>query len=516
MVFSPKLELRQGQSLVLTPQLQQAIKMLQLSSLDLAAYIDSELERNPLLARDADESDGDRAEPGATAGDNGADTAESEAGDADWVADSVAGATDSIAENVDAEPDAIYPDTAPAELANGHANGAGPQSQSGPLPSRGNGAGSGEPPGIESYLAQEPSLADHLGEQLALCQFTPEEMLIARAIIDQLDEAGYLGEPLDSIASRIGATDALADRVLRRLQEFDPAGLFARSLSECLAIQLRDCNRYDPAMAALVDNLDLLAKRDFSALRKLCRVDEDDLAEMVAEIRALNPKPGALFGHLAVQTLIPDIFVAERPDGSWGIQLNADALPRVLVNQSYYAEVARDARSDADKTFLTDCLQNANWLVKSLEQRARTILKVAAEIVRQQDGFLAYGVTHLRPLNLRTVADAVGVHESTVSRVTSNKYMATPRGIFELKYFFTSAIATTGEGEAVSAEAVRHRIREMIDAETAADVLSDDTIVQRLRHCGIDIARRTVAKYRESMGIPSSVQRRREKRSAFG
>jgi len=285
----------------------------------------------------------------------------------------------------------------------------------------------------------------------------------------------------------------------------------ARDLTECLALQLKDGDRFDPAMQALVGRLDLLAKHDLAALKKICGVGDEDLADMIGEIRHLNPKPGLAFGTTLVQPVVPDVFVRPRPDGSFLIELNSETLPKVLVNQSYYAEVAKTARNEKEKTYLADCLQSATWLVRALDQRAKTILKVSTEIVRQQDAFFAHGVQHLRPLNLKTVADAISMHESTVSRVTANKYMATNRGIFELKYFFTSAIAASDGGEAHSAEAVRHRIRQLIDAELPQDVLSDDTLVDKLRAAGIDIARRTVAKYREAMRIPSSVQRRREK-----
>ena len=300
------------------------------------------------------------------------------------------------------------------------------------------------------------------------------------------------------------------------IQTFEPAGVGARDLAECLAIQLRERDRFDPAMATLIGHLDLVAKRENAALRRLCGVDEEDLAEMLKELRALNPKPGASFGSAHVQPVIPDVIVRLGPDGGWLVELNSGTLPKVLVNQTYYATVARQQEDDGDKAYLAECLQTANWLVKSLDQRARTILKVATEIVRQQDAFLAEGVQHLRPLNLKTVAEAISMHESTVSRVTSNKYMATPRGIFELKYFFTASIAPAEGGEAHSAEAVRFRIRKLIDDEATTAILSDDTIVKVLRESGIDIARRTVAKYREAMRIPSSVQRRREKQASVG
>ena len=303
------------------------------------------------------------------------------------------------------------------------------------------------------------------------------------------------------------------EAVLGVLQNFDPPGVCARNLAECLTIQLKERDRFDPAMAALIAHLDLVARRDFSALRRLCGVDDADLADMIAEIRRLNPKPGLAFGSAVVQPIVPDVFVRAAQDGSWLVELNSDTLPKVLVNQSYHAKVSKTAKNDQEKTYLADCLQTATWLIRALDQRAKTILKVSTEIVRQQDAFFAHGVQFLRPLNLKTVADAIGMHESTVSRVTANKYMATSRGIFELKYFFTSSIAASDGGEAHSAEAVRHRIKQLIDAEAAADVLSDDTIVERLREAGIDIARRTVAKYREAMRIPSSVQRRREKQA---
>jgi RNA polymerase sigma-54 factor len=339
--------------------------------------------------------------------------------------------------------------------------------------------------------------------------------MIGQYLIDLMDDAGYLSGDLAMVAEKLGASEAEVEAVLSILHGFDPPGVGARNLAECLSLQLKERDRFDPAMRILVEHLDLLARREFGSLRKLCGVSEEDLADMIAEVRALNPKPGLAFGSVTVQPIVPDVFVRSGPDGGYVIELNSDTLPKVLVNQDYHAEISKSARSDKDRSYLADCLQTATWLVRALDQRAKTILKVATEIVRQQDGFFAHGVQHLRPLNLRTIADAISMHESTVSRVTANKYMATSRGIFELKYFFTSAIAAADGGEAHSAEAVRHRIRQLINEETAEHVLSDDTIVERLRAIGIDIARRTVAKYRESMRIPSSVQRRREKQSTL-
>ena len=369
---------------------------------------------------------------------------------------------------------------------------------------------------LEAFVSVETTLADHLAEQLALTITNPARRMIGQYLVDLVDEAGYLNGDLALVAEKLGAPVSEVNAVLAVLQGFDPPGVCARNLTECLAIQLKEHNRFDPAMQALVAHLDLLAKRDLAALRRLCGVGEEDLTDMIGEIRKLNPKPGLAFGSVQMQPIVPDVFVRSGPDGAFAIELNSDTLPKVLVNQIYHAELTKTAKNDKDKSYLADRLQTATWLMRALDQRAKTILKVSSEIVRQQDAFLAHGVQFLRPLNLKTVADAISMHESTVSRVTANKYMATSRGIFELKYFFTSSIAASDGGEAHSAEAVRHRIKQLIEAETAQDVLSDDTIVERLREAGIDIARRTVAKYREAMRIPSSVQRRREKQAPAG
>ena len=363
---------------------------------------------------------------------------------------------------------------------------------------------------LEAFVSAEVTLSDHLAEQMSLSITDPVWRLIGQHLIDLVDDAGYLTGDLNDVGEKLGAPITEIEAVLRVLQTFDPPGVCARNLTECLTIQLREQNRFDPAMQALIDHLDLLAKRDLAALKRICSVDDEDLAEMIAEIRCLNPKPGFAFGSALVQSIVPDVFVRQGPDGGYIVELNADTLPRVLVNQVYYAEVTKTVKNESEKSYLADCMQTATWLMRALDQRAKTILKVSTEIVRQQDAFFARGVQHLKPLNLKTVADAIAMHESTVSRVTANKYMATNRGIFELKYFFTSSIAAADGGEAHSAEAVRHRIKQLIDAETSQDVLSDDTIVEKLREAGIDIARRTVAKYREAMRIPSSVQRRRE------
>lgn len=500
MAMMPRMELRQGQSLVMTPQLLQAIKLLQLSHLELQSFVDAELERNPLLERDDAR---DRNDPDIGDGPMAAD-AESFAR-----AESL-NSQEGMEGRLDASLDNVFPSEQPS-VARLESTGSDQLPVSGGSYGGSGGGFEDAPDGFENGLTAELSLSDHLAAQLDLAVETPAERLIGRHVIDAIDDAGYLAEPVAEIAGRLGVALERVESVLLLVQGFDPSGVGARDIAECLAIQLRDRDRFDPAMQALVANLPLVAKRDYAALKRICGVDDEDIADMVSELRRLDPKPGRAFGGAPAQVVVPDVYVRAAPDGSWLVDLNPDTLPRVLVNQTYHARVSRAARKDADRAFIAECLQTANWLTRSLEQRARTILKVASEIVRQQDGFFAHGVEHLRPLNLKTVADAIGMHESTVSRVTSNKYLACARGVFEMKYFFSAAIAATGSGEAHSAEAVRFRIRQMIDEEAPNSVLSDDAIVVRLKDSGIDIARRTVAKYRESLRIPSSMERRREK-----
>lgn len=508
MALSQRLEFRQTQALVMTPQLMQAIKLLQLSSLDLAAYVEGELERNPLLERADDQEAPPSAAEAEGSGETGEGGDDNGSAATDWNGQELETSRRSMEEGLGTELENVFPDDGAGKAA--------PPEAPPPAYSEWTGAGAaaGDDYNLEAFVSAEVTLTDHLAQQLTLAVPDPAARMIGRYLIDMVDEAGYLSGDLAGVAEKLGTPLAAVEAVLGVLQALDPSGVCARNLTECLAIQLKERNRFDPAMRALVEHLDLLAKRDLAALRRLCGVNDEDLADMIAEIRNLNPKPGLAFGSTTVQPIVPDVLVRAAPDGTWQVELNSDTLPKVLINQRYYAQVSKGTRNDKDKSYLADCLQTATWLVRALDQRAKTILKVSSEIVRQQDAFFEKGVQHLRPLNLKTVADAISMHESTVSRVTANKYMATPRGIFELKYFFTSAIAAADGGEAHSAEAVRHRIRQLIDGETAADVLSDDTIVEKLHTAGIDIARRTVAKYREAMRIPSSVQRRREKQAA--
>ena len=535
MAISQRRELRQSQSLVMTPQLQQAIKLLQLSNVELVAYVEQELEQNPFLERQdangdgpedggisstsadaapdtaAAQSDATTAEPGAVDA-SGAETRNDAGGD-----EGLSAGDRELSESASGESmPSGNEEPLVADYDNYWGNEGAVEAGAAPLTSSYTSTGgrsdfADDDRSLDQTLGSETSLRDHVMEQIQLDIAGAADRIIAVTLLDNLDESGYLTTDLDELSDGLGCALSDGERVLEHLQGFDPTGIFARSLKECLAIQLAELDRLDPAMATLLDNLELLAKREGEALKKLCGGDSEDLTEMVAEIRALNPRPASNFDTEVAQPVTPDILMRPRQGGGWMVELNPDTLPRVLVNHPYYALTSKDPRSQDAKEYLTEQFQSANWLVKSLHQRATTILKVATEIVRQQDMFFRLGVQHLKPLILRDIADVISMHESTVSRVTTNKFIATPRGVFELKYFFTSAIASADGGTAHSAEAVRHKIKTLIDAEKPNAILSDDRIVEILKDDGVDIARRTVAKYRESMKIQSSVQRRREK-----
>ena len=495
MALGPRLDLRQSQSLVMTPQLQQAIRLLALSNLEIESFIAEELDKNPLL-----ESAGSAEDvPDAS------EAAEAPVGERDepvTVDELVVSGSGESALDLDVNDENLHQDSSADRV--GMDGGLG-------LDGIGGGSGEiGEGPDFDSFAGADLSLHEHLVAQAGE-RLSGGDLLIAQAIIEQIEETGYFFASLLDVAHRLGAPLGDVERVLGIVQTFDPPGVAARSLSECLALQARDADRYDPAMARLIDNLDYLAKGNLGALRRICSVDDEDLADMIRELRAYDPKPGCRFGHSdRVEGVVPDVFVGRR-GGSWAIELNSSTLPRLLVNRAYYLELSDGAQDRQSKAWLSECLASANWLMKALDQRARTIIKVASEIVKHQDGFFRHGVAHLRPLTLRAVAEAIGMHESTVSRVTSNKYLSCDRGLFELKYFFTSGIQSADGGDAVSAEAVKSHLKALIAAESADSILSDDQLVELLRAKGFDIARRTVAKYREALGIGSSVQRRRQK-----
>ena len=498
MALMQRMDLRQGQSLVMTPQLQQAIKLLQMSNLELQAYVEGELERNPLLERD-ERTDVQKSEP-----------QDERAGDSDIVAALNADKSqEERMRTLDTDLENVYTHEARADASSRESMGPADSGWASLRPTGGISLDSDEYD-FSASLSKTQTLAEHLTDQLNLNISDASDRIIGQNLIGMVDEKGYLeGDPAD-IAGYLGTTKDHVLRVLETLKTFDPTGVFAADAQECLELQLRERDRFDPAMALLVANLKLVERRDYAALKTLCKVDLEDIREMIAELKKLNPWPGHAFGSEPVQPVVPDVFVRAAQDGSWLVELNNDTLPRVLFNNQYLSKVSRTASREEDRNYLNECQTNATWLIKSLDQRAKTILKVAREIVRQQDAFLVLGVQHLRPINLKTVAEAIEMHESTVSRVTSNKYMATPRGTYELKYFFTTAIASsTAGGDSHSAESVRQRIKDMIAAEAPKSILSDDTIVENLKGEGIEIARRTVAKYRESLNIPSSIQRRR-------
>jgi len=514
MALMPRLDLRQSQSLVMTPQLQQAIKLLQLSNVELLEFVEQELAENPMLERDENHAE------------SAVDTNHEAGGSLDQVAegeieDTTLDAVDysnlrnnsAIESDLDVDVDNEWntDDSRASEIT--HASMLDSAFSDGS--SRSASDFFGESTNLEETVTESFSLRERLNSQMGIAFTDPVEKLIATRLIDMLDDSGYVVDDLVQVSNDLGCSTAIVEEVLKKLQEIDTPGLFARNLSECLALQLRELNRLDPAMQALLENLDLLARRDVNSLVKICGVDEEDIVEMFAEIRELDPRPAQAFENTLMQPIVPDVIMKGDAKDGWIIELNNETLPRVLVNNTYFSTVISVAGSKEDKRYINDCYQSANWLVKSLHQRATTILKVASEIVRQQDTFFSKGVQYLRPLVLRDIADAIDMHESTVSRVTSNKYIASPRGIFELKYFFTAAIASSSGDESYSAESVRHRIKNLIDEETVDQILSDDKIVRVLKKEGMAVARRTVAKYREAMGIASSVQRRHEKKSVL-
>jgi RNA polymerase sigma-54 factor len=511
MALGPRLDLRQSQSLIMTPQLQQAIKLLQMSNLELTSFVEQEIEANPLLERED-------VEGGLESGDDqGADADSTDSpGDGDSYADGPEtpdsmdmANSETLLESDSAALDTDYENVWEADAPAGEATqfeGDGAQwSLSGGGDLGGGGAD------LDNFAATEVTLREHLLGQANVDLLDPGDRMIAAHLIDMLDESGYLTGNLDQVTSALGGDRDHVEQVLTQLKKLDPPGVFAADLAECLTLQLKDRNRFDPAIEALLNNLPTLAKCDFTALRKICGVSSEDLADMIQEIKTLNPKPASEFDHAVAQPVTPDVLVRRGSNGDWVVELNSETLPRVLINSRYYAVVNAKTRDKKEQEYLIDCFQSANWLVKSLQQRAQTILKVATEIVTHQKNFFDHGIQYLKPLTLHNVAEVVGVHESTVSRVTNSKFLGFSRGVYELKYFFSSAVGENSAGDAKSAESVRFIIKNLINAELPDSVLSDDSIVDILERDGVTIARRTVAKYREGMRIPSSVQRRREK-----
>ncbi|HEY6965557.1 MAG TPA: RNA polymerase factor sigma-54 [Erythrobacter sp.] len=496
MALGPRLDLRQSQSLVMTPQLQQAIKLLAASNLEIETFIAEALEANPLLdtGGPAEPSEPERIELAAPAG---------EEATADQLMLAGGGEGDAPLDLASVDRDWDTGDGEARSLRDAEWGAA---------------AGSGggdfdEMPDWEQLRAAEVTLAEHLEGQIGALTDDPRTAFIARHIIGLLDEAGYLAQPLEEIADDLGVELFEAEAGLALVQSLDPSGVGARSLAECIAIQAREADRYDPCMAALISNLDLVARGEIERLKRLCRVDDEDFADMLRELRGYNPRPGLAFAPAETGTVVPDILLTSNASGGWDLAINEETLPRLIVNRGYYLELNRGATNKESQGWLKEKLADAHWLIRALDQRQKTILKTAAEIVKQQDGFFRRGVSELRPLTLREVAEQIGMHESTVSRVTSNKYLWCERGTFELKYFFTSGVASA-DGEGASSAAIKARIKALIDAETAKNILSDQQLAEMLQKEGFDLARRTVAKYREAIGLGSSAERRRAKKLA--
>jgi len=481
--LGPSLSIRQSQQLVLTPQLTQAIKLLQLSNLELEAYIAEEISKNPLLEARSDEPEEQPAGDFMSDEDTG-DEAPDDPGADDLI---TGAAADDRPLDVDWTSEALETDSFSDVVTSG---------------------GAEEAFDFDRLEYSPASLSEHLQDQLH--GYSGPEGDLARIIAEALDETGYLTVPVEEIARMTDAPVALVEAAITIVQGLEPAGVGARSLAECLAIQARVADRYDPAMARLIDNLELLSKGRLGDLKRICAVDDEDLADMIRELRSYDPKPGCQFSASAAEDATPDVFVRQLR-GGFAVELNQATLPRLLVNRRYYQELKSGPQDKTSRAWLSECLASANWLVKALDQRARTIVKVVSEIVKRQQGFFERGVSAMKPMTLREVAEAIEMHESTVSRVTSNKYMLCDRGLYELKYFFGSGVASA-EGDGAAAEAVKSAIRELIDAET--EILSDDAIAGLLKGRGFDLARRTVVKYREAMGIGSSIQRRRLRKIA--
>jgi RNA polymerase sigma-54 factor len=484
MGLGPSLSIRQTQQLVLTPQLRQAIQLLQLSNLELDSFIAEEVSKNPLLEAPADE--GSDEQP---ASEPAGEKFDSDEGPDDPGADDLimGQAEDDRPLDVDWQSAALETDSFSDVVASG---------------------GGEEAFDFDRVQYAASSLAEHLQDQLHGQSGNIGNL--ARIIAETLDETGYLSVPLEQITELTGAPRQLVEDALDVVQGLDPPGVGARSLAECLALQAKAADRYDPAMARLIENLDLLSKGRTTDLKRICGVDDEDLADMIRELRAYDPKPGCRFSATAAEVVTPDVFV-RRTRAGFAVELNQATLPRLLVNRRYYQELKAGPQDKKSRTWLSECLQSANWLVKALDQRARTIVKVVSEIVKRQQGFFERGVSAMKPMTLREVAEAIGMHESTVSRVTSNKYVLCDRGLFELKYFFGSGVASA-EGDGAAAEAVKAGIKALIEAEI--EILSDDAIAGLLKQRGFDVARRTVVKYREAMGIGSSIQRRRLRKIA--
>lgn len=500
MALSPQLrmDLRAAQSMVMTPQLSQAIALLQMTNLELSAYVEEQLAQNPFLEK--------------TGGD--ATPANESAPDPDHLThqpNAVREAYDAAPEDKSAASEPVAHDGVYDEPQD-----AGYDYDSDSYAGTGAGGRSDfddDERAFDATLANSVSLRDHLLDQVAMSFSDPRDQALGGWLVDFLDESGYLRQNATGLAANLKVDEVRLTGVLDTLKTFDPTGVFAHDLAECLALQLKDSGDWDDAYEKLLAHLDVLAGHDLKKLCSLCGVDMQDLKERIAHVKTLNPKPASAFDHLIVQTAIPDVLMAPIPKsqgGGWRVELNHDTLPKVLINNSYVAEVESAGGGRETKSYVSQQLANANWLIRAMDQRAQSVLAIASAIVEAQQGFFLYGIEFLKTMTLKDIAEEVGVHESTVSRIVNGKFMVTPRGLFELKFFFSSGVTNT-DGQDVAAEAVKAKIKTLIENENPKDILSDDTLAERLQKDGVNVARRTVAKYREAMGFGSSVQRRRQK-----
>lgn len=480
MALNQQLNLKQEQKLVMTPQLQMAIKLLQMPALDLQEFIDHEMLDNPFLGSDDGVSESENTHEASETAHEEMDSATALEGKA-------------VAEDGDMGLDAGW-DSMYDSGAAGGARTAGD---------------SDEEFGWEQTAAADLSLKEHLQEQLGMTTDDRTLRFLGAYLIDAIDDAGYLRADVERTAQRLHVEKAKVEEALAMIQSFDPAGVGARGLEECLKLQLEqeeDLPANTLTVAGIVlDNLEYLARKDFAKLAKLAKCSSEEIQRVCETIKGLTPKPGLKYGSDVSSAVIPDVTVS-KGDNGWKAELNAEAMPKVLVNQGM-SSLAENAKGD-DKNYMTERMSRAQWLIKSLEQRARTIYKVSNAIVKFQSDFFDYGAENLQPMTLKTIAETVEAHESTVSRVTNGKYMQTPMGVFEMKYFFSSAIGTTGGTVSVASQSVRQMIKRLIGEEDSTKPLSDEKLVSLLKREGVDVARRTVAKYREGLGIPSSSKRR--------
>lgn len=492
MAITPKLELKQSQSLLMTPQLRQAINLLQMSNLELNALIDEELTANPLLQKE-EANPGDEAKLPQTIDDY--DATESP----------------SLSEE-EFTPDFDLSD----RFDDAGSDNEGYNSLENDYDWNQNGRGKSNFEDedfdyFEKKLTQTPSLYEVLKEQIGLNFKSRKEQIIALRLSEHLDDAGYFRGDIKQLASQLKISEAQVCKVLNGLKQFEPSGIFAQNLAECLKIQIQEKGLENPSIMALLNNLPLLAERRFKDLKKLCNCNDEELAEYINIIKSLNPKPAADYHVEIASTIIPDVFVKRDKYGIYHVELNNASLPRLLINQHYYSEIKNADKST--KRYLKEHLSSASFLIKSLHQRAVNILKVSEEIVKYQYDFFEKGIEYLKPMALKDIAEKAEMHESTVSRITTGKYMHTPLGIFELKYFFSAAAGSYIGEDQTSVVSIKHQLKKWIEEETPSHILSDEELSELFAQQGTKVARRTIAKYREAMGIGSSAQRKREKRN---